>query len=73
MHGEHRLGAPAREAFEQDRRTGIADGAALGQHRGKRLRVPEAEINTLSGQRMHPVGSFADKRHPMGDGRGHAK
>ena len=66
-----RLGAPPGIAFEQDRRAGVGDRTAVGQHRGERLRIPEPEVNTLPRQRMYPVGRVADKREAQGDGRRH--
>ena len=69
LHREHRLGAAAGIAFEQDRRAGIGDRPALGQHVRQRLRVAEAEVDTLAGQRMHAVRGVADEREPVRDGR----
>jgi chemotaxis protein MotA len=48
MHCKHRLGAPARKSFEQDRRARVADRTALGEHVREHVRVAEAEINTLA-------------------------
>ena len=69
MHRDHRFGTPSCEPFEQNRRAGVAYRSARGEHAGERLRIAEAEVNTLSGERVHAVGGIPDERHPVGDGR----
>ena len=73
LHRQDRLGAATGITFEQDRRAGIGDRTALGEHGGERLRIAEAEVNTLTGKGMHAVGRIADEREPMGDGRRQAQ
>ena len=71
--GGDRRRAAARIAFEQDRRAGVVDRSAVGQHGGERLGVAEAQVDALAGQRMDAVRRVADEREPMGDDRGQAQ